>query len=115
MPAHAAFRVHQTAVRTVLGLVGRYQLTIAGPAVVAAHSDLDVSLPQYSVRVSADGEELLIQSSEWVGHEGEIEARVVTWLLGHVDLRGTRLRKARRADPVWAEAWRRANPGGRSG
>lgn len=53
-----------------------------------AHSDLDDSPLASSVRGRAGGDELLIRSAEWVGHEGEVEARVLAWLLRHIDLRG---------------------------
>lgn len=101
MPDHSAFRAHQAAVRTILGLVGRFQLTVDGPTVEVAHSDLNTALPPCSVRVSAGRDELLVRSSEWVGRDGELEARVGAWLVGRVGLRGTKLRKARRTDPVW--------------
>lgn len=111
MSDHSVFHTHQAAMRVILGLVGRYRLTIDGPEVEVSHSDIDPGLPACAVRVRAGGEELLMHSAEWVGRTGDLEARVLAWLLEHVDLRGAKLRKARRADPVWWEAWRGANPG----
>lgn len=109
-----AFQAHQAAVRTIYGLTIRYRLTLDGQTVEVAHSDIDPTLPTHSVRLLAGGDELLIQSAEWVGPDDGLEARVLSWIIGHIDLRGAQLRPgARRRDPVWVEAWRRANPGGR--
>lgn len=107
-----AFQTHQTAVRAIYGLTISYRLTRDGQTVEAVHSDIDPSLPAHSVQLGAGGDELLIPSTEWVGRGGDLEARVLARIMGHVDLRGAHLRTGtRRRDPAWMEAWRRANPG----
>lgn len=114
-PAHlAVYRAHGATVQIVHGLIIQYGLTLDGPPVEATHSELDATLPEHSMRVRAGGGELVIRSEEWVGRSDELRTYVMGWLLGHLDLRGVRVRKgARRHAPVWMEALRAVNPGGR--
>ncbi|TDP76371.1 hypothetical protein DEU31_3079 [Brachybacterium sp. AG952] len=108
---HELYFAHQRAVQTVHGIAIRYRLALIGPRVDVAHSELDPTLPEHSIRVRAGGAELLIDSADWVGRRAELDAHVLVWLLEHVDLRAARPRPAaRRYDEVWMGAWREANP-----
>ena len=112
--SHELYFAHQLAVQTVHGIVVRYRLALIGPRVDVAHSELEPTLPEYSIRVRAGGAELLIDSADWVGRRAELDALVLAWLLEHVDLRAARPRPAaRRCDEVRMQAWRDANPGRR--
>ncbi|GAP78486.1 MULTISPECIES: hypothetical protein [Brachybacterium] len=111
---HELYFAHQRAVQTIHGLVVRYRLAFIGPRIDVAHSELDQSLPEHSIRVRAGDAELLIDSADWVGRRTELEEHALAWLLEHVDLRAARPRPAaRRYDEVWMQAWRDANPGRR--
>lgn len=112
--SHEIYFAHQLAVQTVHGIAIRYRLALIGPRVDVAHSELDQSLPEHSIRVRAGDAELLIDSADRVGRRAELEGHVLAWLLEHVDLRAARPRpSARRYDEVWMRAWRDANPGRR--
>lgn len=111
---HELYFAHQRAVQTIHGIAIRCRLALIGPRVDVAHSELDQSLPEHSIRVRAGDAELLIDSAGWVGRRAELEEHVLAWLLEHVDLRAARPRPAaRRYDEVWMRAWREANPGRR--
>lgn len=108
---YSTYFAHKATVRSVHGLVIRYRLALDGPTVIASHSDLDGSLPEYSVRIATGQDELLIHSAQWADRQGELKAHVLAWILRRVNLRGARLRRgSRRYDDVWMNAWREANP-----
>lgn len=109
--SHELYFAHQRAVQTIHGIAIRYRLALTGPRVDVAHSELDQSLPEHSIRVRASGAEVLIDSADWVGRRAELEEHVLAWLLEHIDLRAARPRPAaRRYDEAWMGAWREANP-----
>ena len=111
---HELYFAHQRAVQTIHGIAIRYRLALIGPRIDVAHSELDQSLPEHSIRVRADEAELLIGSADWAGRRAELDAHVLARLLEHVDLRAARTCPgARRYDEVWMRAWRDANPGRR--
>lgn len=112
--SHGLYFAHQRAVQTIHGIAIRYRLALIGPRIDVAHSELEPTLPEYSIRVRAGDAELTVDSANWVGRRTELEEHVLAWLLAHVDLRAARPRPAaRRYDEVWMRAWRDANPGRR--
>ncbi|WP_270409868.1 hypothetical protein [Brachybacterium paraconglomeratum] len=109
--SHELYFAHQHAVQTIHGIAIRYRLALIGPRIDVAHSELDPVLPGHSIRVRAGDDELLIDSADWVGRRAELDARVLVWLLEHVDLRAARPRPAvRRYGEASMGAWREANP-----
>lgn len=109
--SHGLYFAHQRAVQTIHGIAIRYRLALIGPRVDVAHSELDPTLPAHSIRVRTGGDELLIDSADWVERRAGLEEHVLAWLLEHVDLRSARPRPAaRRYDETWMRAWREANP-----
>ena len=109
---HELYFAHQRAIQVVHGLVISYRIALIGPRVDVAHSELEPTLPEHSIRVRVGDAELLIDSADWVGRRAELEEHVLAWLLERVDLRAARPRPAaRRYDEVWMQAWRDANPG----
>lgn len=113
MNGHGVYLTHQAVQQHVAGLVIRYGITLDGPEVGWTHSDLDDSLPAYSVRVRTGGHELVLSSEEWVGRTGEVQARVFGWLLAHVDLHAAKLQAdSKRLAPEWLRAWQQVHPDG---
>lgn len=107
------YLAHQAVQQHVAGLMIRYGITLDGPEVEWTHSDLDPSLPAYSVRVSTGGRELLLRSEEWVGRTDEVQARVFGWLLAHIDLATAKLQTdPKRLAPEWLQAWHQVHPDG---
>ncbi|GAA1334006.1 hypothetical protein GCM10009592_28980 [Brachybacterium rhamnosum] len=107
------YLAHQAVQQHVAGLVIRYGITLDGPEVDWTHSDLDDSLPPYSVRVRTGGHELLLRSEEWVGRTDEVQGRVFGWLLAHVDLNAAKLQTdPKRLAPEWLQAWHQVHPDG---
>ena len=89
----------------------RYRLALIGPLVVVRHSEIDPSLPEHSIRITAGDAELIIDSASWIGCREELQAHVLAWMLEYIDLRAARTRPgARRYDTVWMSAWQEANP-----
>ena len=104
---YSVYFAHQRTVQTIHGLAIRYRLALVGPAVAVTHSDLDRTLPEYSVRITTGGDELVVRSADWVDRRGELETYVLAWLLERLDLRAAKPRAgARRYDETWMRAWR---------
>lgn len=111
MNGYEAHTTHQAVVQHVHGVVIRYRITIDGPAVELAHSDLVRTMPARTLYLRTEGAELEVRSDEWIGRTDDVSAHVLGWMLGHIDLRGTRVHPgARRYDSEWMDAWRHANP-----
>ena len=112
--SHELYFAHQRAVQMIHGIAIRYRLALIGPRIDIAHSELEPTLPEHSIRVRAGDAELLIDSADWAGRRAELEEQVLAWLLEHVDLSTARPRPAaRRYDEVWMRAWGEVNPGRR--
>lgn len=110
-PGLEGFAAHQAVLHHCSSVVIRYHIAIDGPVVELAHADLDPSLSTHTVRITTAGTALELRSDEWISRTGDVSAHVLGWMLGHIDLRGTRVRPgARHYDEEWMDAWRRANP-----
>lgn len=102
---------HQKAVQAIHGVTIRYRLALIGPSVVVQHSEIDPTLPERSIRISAGDAELIIDSASWIDRREDLQARALAWMLEHIDLRAARPRPgARRYDAIWMSTWQKANP-----
>ncbi|MGP5305318.1 hypothetical protein [Brachybacterium alimentarium] len=102
---------HQKAVQVIHGVTIRYRLALIGPSVIVLHSELDPTLPERSIRITAGDAELIIDSASWIDRREALKAHVLVWMIEHIDLGAARPRPgARRYDTVWMSAWQEANP-----